>query len=113
MKYILILALLFSPIIQAANTSSSAELEVRVINYFSKQESIYPNYKGVVQIYFEGNITWTNNGSCGVNSVIVRNEDAHLISAILAAKMSSYPIRVYADDSLKLDGHCYLRAIGM
>lgn len=113
MKYILILCFLFSSLTQAANTSSSAALDIRAIYYFSKQESIYPDYKGLVQIYFEGDISWTNNGTCSGSSVVVRNEDAHLLSAILAAKMSSSPIRVYADDSLKLAGQCYLRALGM
>lgn len=66
-------------------------------------------FAGVAQIYFDENIVWTKGDNCSVNAVVVRNKDTHIMSAILAARMSSTPIRLYADDSLILSGLCYLR----
>ena len=37
----------------------------------------------------------------------------HLVSSILALKMSNQPVQIYVDDTLRIDDiYCYVRAIG-
>lgn len=96
----------------AKETSSEPGMEIENVYLFSKEESIFPTHKGLMQLRFKSPIVWSNDGDCDTAAVIIRNEDSHMISAALATKASSTPIRVFADDVFKERGQCYLRAIG-
>lgn len=110
--FLLFFCLIVSMNTFAKNTGSSGAYQINKIYMYSKYESIYPEHKGLVQITFTTDITWNNNGSCSPKSVVVRNEDDHLISSILAAKAMGQPIFLYADDELQVASQCYLRAVG-
>ena len=113
-QYLITLSLILCSLnSDAVNTSSGVALTINSINFYSKQESIYPSHKGLLQITFITPITWNNSGNCGSTSVLVRNEDNHIISALLSANAASTPIRLYADDTLKVGQECYLRTIGL
>ena len=101
-----------SPIAIAKDTSSAPGMEIDNIYLFSKEENIFPTHKGLTQLRFTSSIVWSNDGSCDTAAVVIRNEDTHMISAVLAAKASSTPIRLFADDQFKEREQCYLRAVG-
>ena len=103
---------LFSMQSYAVNAWSTDTVKIEYINYHSKQESIYPSHKGVLQVRIDSDIPWTNDANCHLRSVIVRNEDTHLISALIAARVSSTPIKLFVDDSIRISSECYLRAVG-
>lgn len=97
----------------AADTNSIAPVKIIAVNFYSAEESIYPAWKGIVQVQLD-NLSWKNASSCNTKYIAIRGEDTHLISAVLAARMSNSPINVYADDSLKIDSViCYARGIGL
>lgn len=62
---------------------------------------------------FEESIQWNKtNSTCNTSSVVVRNEDSHIISALLSARVSKMAVRIYADDRFKIESECVVRAIG-
>ena len=94
-----------------AKSMSSTAVPIKYLNFYSKEESIYPTHKGLTQVVIDGSIPWSSSTGCKITSVIVRNEDKHLVSAILAARASSTPIRLFVDDTLSINQECYLRAV--
>ena len=97
----------------AANVYTDGGYKLNNTVMHSLQESIYPTWAGVVIIYPETPVTWIGGNLCNTNAMIIRNEDTHLISLVLAAYTTSQPVRLFADDSLTVDGnYCFLRAIG-
>ena len=114
MKFLVFLSLVsLSTGLLAANTTSTNSHEISKMYFYSEEESINPTFKGLVRVVLKGEIVWNNNGVCDTASVLVRNEDKHLISALLTAKATSSPINLYADDDLKNEIYCYLRAVGV
>ena len=114
MKNITLLIFLgfFSNYVNSANISSSNHLQIESITFHSKQESIYPSFKGVVLIKVIDNIAWSPSSSCSNNYVAIRNEDNHLISAALTAYASSQSIKLYSDEIVVPSGnYCFLRAL--
>ncbi len=107
----LLLLCLFVPLVQAENVYTPEAHEISHLYFYSKQESIYPIWKGAIQVRFN-TISWSDGSNCHNKDVAIREEDSHLISAVLAAKMSKTPIHLFADDTLVVTGnYCYLRAI--
>ena len=97
----------------AADTNSGQPVLIKNIFFYSKQEPFNPAWKGVVHLQFD-NITWTSNAKCHPQYVAVRNEDTHLISAVLSARIAKQPVKLFAYDTENVEGnHCYLRAIGL
>ena len=106
----LLIFCLFIPFVQAGNVYTAQSHEISRIYFYSKQESIYPEWQGLTQVTFD-NINWSS-GSCDSRHVAIREEDDHILSALLTAKATGVKIRLYADDSIKVkNDYCFLRAI--
>lgn len=115
MKIILSLMILFLSLNSfAKNSSLTAAVTIKTIYFYSKSDSLTManSHKGLVQVMFTGVIPWTAGSDCLNSSVIVREDDAHIISALMTAKVTSSPIYLYADDANNISTECYLRAIG-
>jgi hypothetical protein len=81
--------------------------------FHSKESVIYPAWKGTLQLEIDS-LAWNIETDCNTQYVGVRENDTHIISAVLAAKMSGSPITVYANEDLKVTGSfCYVRAVGL
>jgi len=91
---------------------SSQPVEIKSMNFYSKQETIYPSHKGLLQVRTAQEISWSANSDCHSYSILVRNEDTHMISALITARATSTPIRLYADDTKRINTECYIRALG-
>ena len=112
-KLLLLLSLVFAQPTFGASTGSTQGVMIKDVIYYSKQESIYPAWKGLVQVRFNDTI-WSNNGKCRTTTVAIRNEDTHLYSAALTAYTTGKMIHLYADDSLNVESDiCFLRALSL
>ena len=112
-KIVLLVLLGFSCVSYGANKSADGLYEIEKLTFHSNEETIYPDYNGTVIVDPSPNITWNDNANCKNNVVVVKQGDSHLVSALLAAYMSSTKVRFYVDDSVHVaSNYCFLRAIG-
>ncbi len=95
----------------AKNTNSGGSYEISEITWWSLDESIYPQYKGTIQLKLSTPIQWSGDGDCHDSDVFIRNKDAHLISAALAAHTTNTSIKINADDALKIGPYCFVRTL--
>ncbi len=108
---------LFTLLVSSFASASSVQDTGTIKNvYFHSHDTVHAaTWKGTLQVEIES-LSWSDTDStCNTRYVVVRPNDTHLISAILAAKMASQPVTVYANEDLKLSGtsYCYLRAVGV
>jgi hypothetical protein len=96
----------------AANNSTSDYIEIQNLGFFSKDDPILLNWRGFVSVTFTQPLAWTVPGVCNQTMVAVRPTDTHLIAAVQTAYASGKGLRVYVDDSQRLDSaYCILRAV--
>ena len=95
----------------AKNKNSGGVYKISEITWWSLDESISPQYKGTIQLGLNTPIQWTEGGDCHGLDVFIRNKDAHLISAALAAHSTNTSIKFNADDALKIGPYCLLRTL--
>ena len=110
----LIIAIIFSftSNVSAENRYTSEGYKIKTLVFYSKSESIYPTWSGVTHVHLAQVVNWNESTNCERTSVVIRNDDSHILSAVLTAYSSSFPIKLYVDDSLKVEGNfCYLRAV--
>ena len=106
------LLMLFSTSAYTANVWSDRAYEISNIAFYSKQDSIYPAWRGVVQLRVIEGVTWSQETTCNTSYFAIRNEDTHLISAAMAAYSTQKSVQFYVDDTLAVEGqYCYLRAL--
>ncbi|MGI0119879.1 hypothetical protein [Zooshikella sp. RANM57] len=114
-KYFLIVLVSTFPLVihsaNAANIYTASSHSIGDITFHSVKETIYPSTAGVVQVTFSS-IAWNDSTNCNKRFVYIRNEDSHLVSAILTAYTAGMQIRIFVDDDLQADDHiCYVRAL--
>jgi hypothetical protein len=110
---LIVAALLLSAAIPAlaANNYTNVSYEIRDVVLFSKQDPVYPEWAGFVEVEFVQPLAWAVSGVCAGSGVAIRGTDTHLIASAQTAYAMSRPIRVYVDDSQRLSGgYCILRA---
>ena len=112
MRLIIIALFSLSSINAFATNTSTGKVTIKSVIFYSKQEPTYPTHAGHVQIHFES-VTWSNGGSCHPTSLVIRPEDTHLISSVLAAHMAGKQISIAADDNFKVNIECIARAIAL
>ncbi|MBU2714163.1 hypothetical protein [Zooshikella harenae] len=102
---------LFINLANAANIYTTSSHSIGDITFHSVKETVHPSATGVVQVLFS-NIAWNDNTSCNKRAVYIRDEDSHLVSAILTAYTAGMQVRIYVDDTLQANDHiCYVRAL--
>lgn len=98
--------------VQAANNSTNAYYEIKNVIFWSKSDPIYPQWAGKVSIEFTQPLVWTSLGVCSITTVAVRETDTHVMSAVQTALASGRSVRLYVDDSQRIDGtYCIVRAL--
>ena len=98
--------------VQAANNWTSAYYEIKNVVFWSKSDPIYPQWQGYVSVEFTQPLVWGIPGICSTTTVAVRPADTHVISAVQTALASGRTVRLYVDDSQRIDGtNCILRAL--
>jgi len=108
---LLIFLLLVSNFAMAKNVQGTGT--IKNVYFHSKDSVLAASWKGMLQLEINS-LSWNEGTDCDTKYVAVRENDVHLVSAILAAKMANQPITVYANDDLKASGsHCFLRAVGI
>lgn len=114
MKYkaLMLLGLLSSPVF-AANTFTTGNT-ISKISAYSNEESIFPTWKGLVQLTVNGTMNWSNGG-CDTEHVLIRQKDSHLIDIVRSGAMNGKAVIFGADTSIpKIDGqYCLARSLGV
>lgn len=97
---------------QAANNSTNSYYEIKNLIFWSKTEPVYPNWAGYVSVEFTQSLAWVTAGVCHSTTVAIRPQDNHVMSAVQTAFASGRSVRLYVDDSQRIDGNiCILRAL--
>jgi hypothetical protein len=95
----------------AQNNATASYYEIKNLIFWSKEETVYPNWAGFVSVEFTQPLVWNVPGACSTTTVAIRPQDNHLMSAVQTALASGKPVRLYVDDAFKIDGNCMLRAL--
>lgn len=105
-------ALLISNLAAAQDNYTDAYYEIRDLIIFSKVEPVHPAWAGYVQVRFTQPLVWVVPNTCNTGSAAIRPEDTHIIAAIQTAWKMGRNLRLFADDSQRIDGsYCILRAV--
>ena len=111
MNKLLLLLILVSNVGLAKNVQGGGT--IKNVYFHSKDSVIAAPWKGALQLEVNS-LKWNVETNCNTNYVAIRGEDTHIVSAVLAARMSNRPIVVYVNDDLKITGsYCYVRAVGI
>jgi hypothetical protein len=108
---------IFFILLLVSNTAFAGNVQgtgiIKNVYFHSKDSVLAASWKGMLQLELNS-LSWNVSTDCNTQYVAVREKDTHIVSAILAAKMSNKPITVYANDTIKASGSfCFLRAVGI
>jgi hypothetical protein len=102
--------LLLAPFAHAADNHTPGYHDITGIVIHSKTEPIAPTWAGLTQVTFAA-LTWATPNVCSTSAVVVRDNDAHVVAALHAAKAQDKPVRLFVDDSQLHSVYCILRAV--
>jgi len=96
----------------AGSVYTASHLDVvKSVTQHSDTDTLTPIWSGVTLVEFDPAVTWSS-GSCNTRYVVVRKDDTAVLSTILAAYAQGRKIRVYADDTARLESnYCFVRSL--
>ncbi len=98
----------------SADIKTNSYNEISEIALHSKTDALTVEWSGVTVVYTANNIEWNKETSCSGSLVLIKEDDSHILSAVLAAKMAQKRVKFYSFDNTNIGGNlCFLRAVGI
>mgnify|MGYP006897557016 CR=1 FL=1 len=112
-KYILAAALIVtSSGLYAQDVHSLSSTTIKHISVHSNTDALTSEWSGVSVVYPEGSINWNTETNCTGNLVLVKKDDKHILSTLLAAQAAQKLVKYYAFSTVNIGGtYCFARAI--
>ncbi|TQV86558.1 hypothetical protein [Aliikangiella coralliicola] len=111
MKKLLWLLFFTSSNVFATNVDSDGPKDIVNLFFYSKEDTTYSGWQGVVQLEM-ASLTWSASTTCSTRYVLIRSTDEHMLSVALTARTANKPLRIYVDDTKRIDNFCFARALG-
>jgi len=103
----------------AQNVNTNSKNQITEITFYSDSEkepfkTVNSYWKGLVQVRFDDVIFEQSSSACNPKGFAVYNSDKAMISSILTAYTTQTPVKIYAEDTVKVstaNNMCFIRAV--